>query len=288
MPARVRAPLAGEQICADGAPATEEGAAATDTRRVVCARGPPFHDTVWPVNSRAVEQPAPKGVWSLDLSRAPVADRVSDSCWSASLMRWRSLKIYCPRSGRRWSWRRSSGIRGTSSANRTAEGQRDRTRTGARRTASPGRARPRSAGADHARRLDQRLPSGPRPRASTTTRGSRKRIGPRLSRSPSREGMHRREDNRQVADPPLSDVSLLHVWPEIAEGLAPEECGVAKRALLAPLLRARDEDLARRSRSSLVTHSISCWSTGPCSKRRLWRPRWRLNCSDPVTSSRRL
>lgn len=56
--------------------------------------------------------------------------------------------------------------------------------------------------------------------------------------------MHRHEDNRQVADTPLSGVSLLHVWPDIADKLAPEERGVAKRSLLAPLLRARDEDLA--------------------------------------------
>ena len=56
--------------------------------------------------------------------------------------------------------------------------------------------------------------------------------------------MHRHEDNRQVVDSPPSGVSLLHVWPDLAERLAPEERGVAKRALLAPLLRARDEDLA--------------------------------------------
>jgi CRP/FNR family transcriptional regulator, cyclic AMP receptor protein len=56
--------------------------------------------------------------------------------------------------------------------------------------------------------------------------------------------MQRLEDNREVADAPLSAVSVLHVWPDIAERLAPEERGVAERALLAPLLRARDEDLA--------------------------------------------
>lgn len=45
-------------------------------------------------------------------------------------------------------------------------------------------------------------------------------------------------------DEPLSGVSLLRVWPEIAGRLAPEERGVAEHALVAPLVRARDEDLA--------------------------------------------
>ena len=50
--------------------------------------------------------------------------------------------------------------------------------------------------------------------------------------------------SRRDADAPLSRVSLLGVWPEIAGRLAPEERGVAERALVAPLIRARDEDLA--------------------------------------------
>ncbi len=47
-----------------------------------------------------------------------------------------------------------------------------------------------------------------------------------------------------MADAPLSGVSLLRVWPDIAGRLAPEERGVAERAVVAPLVRARDEDLA--------------------------------------------
>ncbi|MGZ4248108.1 MAG: hypothetical protein ACXVUE_07350 [Solirubrobacteraceae bacterium] len=61
---------------------------------------------------------------------------------------------------------------------------------------------------------------------------------------PARRGTRWYEDSRRVADPPLSEVSLLRVWPEIAGSLAPDERGVAERALLAPLVRARDEDLA--------------------------------------------
>jgi hypothetical protein len=55
--------------------------------------------------------------------------------------------------------------------------------------------------------------------------------------------MHRHEDDREVADTLLSGVGLLPVWPDVAERFALEERGVAKGALLAPLLRARDEDL---------------------------------------------
>ena len=39
-------------------------------------------------------------------------------------------------------------------------------------------------------------------------------------------------------------VSLIRVWPDIAAGLPPGERRVAEQALVAPLLRARDEDLA--------------------------------------------
>ena len=63
-----------------------------------------------------------------------------------------------------------------------------------------------------------------------------------MNRTPPRRGTD--EDSRRLADPPLSEVSLLRVWPEIAGSLAPEERGVAERALVAPLVRARDEDLA--------------------------------------------
>jgi CRP/FNR family transcriptional regulator, cyclic AMP receptor protein len=42
----------------------------------------------------------------------------------------------------------------------------------------------------------------------------------------------------------VSGVSLLRVWPDIAGRLAPEERKVARRFLAAPLVRARDEDLA--------------------------------------------
>jgi CRP/FNR family cyclic AMP-dependent transcriptional regulator len=42
----------------------------------------------------------------------------------------------------------------------------------------------------------------------------------------------------------MSGVSLVRVWPDIAAQLAPEERGRAERALEAPLVRARDEDLA--------------------------------------------
>ena len=36
----------------------------------------------------------------------------------------------------------------------------------------------------------------------------------------------------------------MHVWPDIAGRLSPEELGVAERALVAPLVTACDEDLA--------------------------------------------
>jgi CRP/FNR family cyclic AMP-dependent transcriptional regulator len=56
--------------------------------------------------------------------------------------------------------------------------------------------------------------------------------------------MGRDDDCRRVADTPPSGVSLLRVWPDIAERLDPEERGAAEKALVVPLLRARDEDLA--------------------------------------------
>ena len=65
-----------------------------------------------------------------------------------------------------------------------------------------------------------------------------------MSRTPPSQGIRWYEDGRRVADVPLSGVSLLRVWPDIAGRLAPEERGVAERALVAPLVRARDEDLA--------------------------------------------
>ncbi len=39
-------------------------------------------------------------------------------------------------------------------------------------------------------------------------------------------------------------MSLLRVWPDIGGTLAPEERDIAERALVAPLVRARDQDLA--------------------------------------------
>lgn len=65
-----------------------------------------------------------------------------------------------------------------------------------------------------------------------------------MNRTPARHGIRGDEDSRRVADAPLSEVSLLQVWPDIAGSLAPEERGVAERALLAPLVRARNRDLA--------------------------------------------
>jgi CRP/FNR family transcriptional regulator, cyclic AMP receptor protein len=65
-----------------------------------------------------------------------------------------------------------------------------------------------------------------------------------VNRTPARQGIPGDEDSGRVADEPLSEVSLLRVWPDITGSLAPEERGVAERALLAPLVTACDEDLA--------------------------------------------
>jgi CRP/FNR family cyclic AMP-dependent transcriptional regulator len=65
-----------------------------------------------------------------------------------------------------------------------------------------------------------------------------------LNRAASRGGTRRHEDSRRVAGTLPSGVSLLRVWPDIAERLEPEERGAVERALVVPLLRARDEDLA--------------------------------------------
>jgi CRP/FNR family cyclic AMP-dependent transcriptional regulator len=65
-----------------------------------------------------------------------------------------------------------------------------------------------------------------------------------VNRTPARQGIPGDEDSGRVADEPLSEVSLLRVWPDIAGSLTPVERGVAERALLAPLVSARDEDLA--------------------------------------------
>lgn len=51
------------------------------------------------------------------------------------------------------------------------------------------------------------------------------------------------EDSGRVADTSLSDVSLLRVWPDVAERLDREVRDVAERALVVPLLSARDQDL---------------------------------------------
>jgi CRP/FNR family cyclic AMP-dependent transcriptional regulator len=51
------------------------------------------------------------------------------------------------------------------------------------------------------------------------------------------------EDSGRAADTPLSGVSLLRVWPDIAERLDPEERDVAERALMLPVLSGRDQDL---------------------------------------------
>ena len=52
------------------------------------------------------------------------------------------------------------------------------------------------------------------------------------------------KDIRRVADVPMDEVSLFRVWPDIAGGFAPEERGIAEGALVVPVVRARDEDLA--------------------------------------------
>ena len=62
--------------------------------------------------------------------------------------------------------------------------------------------------------------------------------------TPPRQATRGDEDNGRVADAPLTGVSLLGVWPEIAGRLAPDERLVAERVLVAPVVRARDEDLA--------------------------------------------
>jgi hypothetical protein len=64
-----------------------------------------------------------------------------------------------------------------------------------------------------------------------------------VNRTPSYAGMGWHEDSARVGDTPPSHVSLLRVWPDIAERLDPEERDAAERALVVPLLRARDEDL---------------------------------------------
>lgn len=52
------------------------------------------------------------------------------------------------------------------------------------------------------------------------------------------------EDSSHGADARRREVSLLGVWPDIAGRLAPEQRDVAERALVVPLVRTRDEDLA--------------------------------------------
>lgn len=65
-----------------------------------------------------------------------------------------------------------------------------------------------------------------------------------MNRTPLRQGTPRSEDSRRVAGAPVSGVSLVRVWPDIAAQLAPQERGVAERALVAPLVTAHDGDLA--------------------------------------------
>jgi CRP-like cAMP-binding protein len=62
--------------------------------------------------------------------------------------------------------------------------------------------------------------------------------------TPSRQETRSDEHSGGGADVPPRRVSLLRVWPDIAAKLAAQERGVAERALVAPLVRARDEDLA--------------------------------------------
>jgi CRP/FNR family transcriptional regulator, cyclic AMP receptor protein len=64
-----------------------------------------------------------------------------------------------------------------------------------------------------------------------------------LNRTRSHEGVSWYEDGG-VADGPLSAVSLLRVWPDIAGRIDPEQRSIAERWLVAPLVRACDEDLA--------------------------------------------
>ena len=65
-----------------------------------------------------------------------------------------------------------------------------------------------------------------------------------MNRTPPRQETPGSEDSRRSADAPVSRVSLLRVWPDIAAQLAPEERGAVERALVAPLVTASDEDLA--------------------------------------------
>jgi CRP/FNR family transcriptional regulator, cyclic AMP receptor protein len=64
-----------------------------------------------------------------------------------------------------------------------------------------------------------------------------------LNRTSGHQGTPGYEDSGRVADAPVSKVSLLHVWPDIAAQIAPEERSAVERALVAPLVTARDEDL---------------------------------------------
>lgn len=65
-----------------------------------------------------------------------------------------------------------------------------------------------------------------------------------MNRTLASQGVRRHEDSRRVAAAPPNGVSLLRVWPDIGGRLAPEERDIAERALVAPLVRARDQDLA--------------------------------------------
>jgi CRP/FNR family transcriptional regulator, cyclic AMP receptor protein len=56
--------------------------------------------------------------------------------------------------------------------------------------------------------------------------------------------MGRHEDSVRAVNMSRRGVNLLRVWPDIAEGLDPQERGAVEQALVVPLLRARDEDLA--------------------------------------------
>jgi hypothetical protein len=112
--------------------------------------------------------------------------RSFQSPWrSVSLGGWRSLMISRPTSGRRLSCGAAARFRESSPADRAAKERRARTRTRTRRLDNPRRARHRSARADHARRLDQRVPRGPGSCASATTCSPLRANGRRVNRAPS-------------------------------------------------------------------------------------------------------
>jgi CRP-like cAMP-binding protein len=63
------------------------------------------------------------------------------------------------------------------------------------------------------------------------------------------------EDSRKFAGARREAISLTRVWPEIADALAPDDRDLAERALVAPLVKARGEDLG----PALASEPTASW-----------------------------